>query len=222
MSLDNMWREKERMYQNRAFFWTRLTYLILAIATLGILLLATFSRMVDYLMMYLFIWGFHLLMTLTWIMSSYTNAVSGLWMIFPVAAFFFAPLANQLKVVGPESVYSALVFMFLLRITHRILLLLVGLIISLIERYRVRKGDRKTIEVEESKRYNRAVDYLFYIFWSYHIHLYAAIIVVYVQFAAQFVAVILTWIWHLFSRGLDQIKGRRTQYLSGVVQDVTS
>jgi len=90
------------------------------------------------------------------------------------------------------------------------------------ERKSTTEDERKAIAAEEKKTYDRIVDYLFYIFWSYHIHLYAAIIVVYVQFAAQFVAVILTWIWSLFSRGLDQIKGRHTQYLSGVVQDVTS
>jgi len=91
-SLDKMWREKERQNQDRDIVGTRLIYLSGAIIALLCLLMVAFSTMIDYLFVYFYIWVIHLLMTMTWIFTNYANAVSGLWMVFPILAYIFFSL----------------------------------------------------------------------------------------------------------------------------------
>jgi len=187
----------------------------------------SFSTMIDYLFVYLYAWIVHLLLTITWMLSNFANAVSGIWMIFPILAFIFFPLFNGMTAFGPESILSAITFLFMLRITHRIILILASIISHITpicrKRMKIKINGKVATPADIDKkallRYNRVVDHMFYFFLSYHVHLYAAVVVVFVQFAGQLAFVIIGWILEYILQNFSQIKGT-DPYAFGVVQEL--
>lgn len=189
-SLDKFWRAKEIGFHSQDMLGTRIIWWFGALIPCVILWTLAFSTLIDYAMLFAWVWVTHVIVTAIFNFSNYTNVVRGVW--------YFVPLVGTLlikfwtpnpRLFSAEVMLGAVLFLLLLRVIHWLFLILVTVWYKLIN-CRANAETKKAREVS----YNNLVNHCFFIFLNYHVHLYAGILVCVTQVVFQLVLMVLAWI----------------------------
>lgn len=202
-SLDKFWRLKEVAFHNQEMLGTRVIWWVGLLLPCLLLWTLAFSILIDYAMLFTWVWAMHVIVTAIFNFSNYTNVVRGVWYFIPLVGTLLISLWTPgPQMFSTEVMLGAVLFMSLIRVIHWLLLILLTVWYKLIN-CRASAETKKAREVS----YNNIVGHCFFLFFDYHIHLYAGICVCVTQAVFQMTLMVVAWVvdWILRFYHLQQV-----------------
>lgn len=191
-SLDFIWRTMERESQALDSLRTRLVAFVFTVIKATILIAIFPATTIDWALIMFSLLGYNAMLTMIWSLTNFTNAIRGLWILFPIVYFMIVPvLLGQYQVWGPETILGTMVFMAIVRVLHELALILVTIIVKFLLGLFGCCGCCLGLR----DKYVSLVDQLFFISLEYHLKLYCALFVICLQFAFRAVVVVVLGVW---------------------------
>jgi len=207
-SMDAMWREKEQKFHSLDNMYTRIIWWLLQVIPSILIWGISFSAFIDYACLYLFLWGSHIFLTITFYYTNFANIVAAFWMVTPIASFCFITLNSpRYSPFTVESTFGGLLFIIFLRSFHHFILIL----FSCAFKCRIHRKQQEKKELE--KQYEDLVKFSFFLFLQYHVHLYAGFVIILFQSVFEICLMIVSSVYNYLYNSWESVmqQGRSKQ-----------
>lgn len=173
-SMDKMWRKKDQEFHHIDSCKTRILWWCMKAIPVACLFLMSFAVFFDYCVLYLFMWIWHVCFTLAFMWSNYSNMFSFIWMLMPLILSYVITYGTpQRSPTSVEAIFGLFMFIHMLRLIHHLILILASGICKCRRNCSKTEKDKGRI----NKQYKDFIDFCFFIFFQYHVHLYAGVLV---------------------------------------------